>query len=165
MRAAWLIALLFPLMLAGQDLAMERKLYPMAHTDRQASAELLQLTAATDTSGPTQKAYRGAALMEAAQFADRIGSKLKLFKEGRELLAEAIEADPKSVEIHFLRMTVQENAPHILNYHDELKEDKAFILAHFPPLKDKGLRKMIQDHARSSAIYSEEEKARLMPDR
>lgn len=163
MRAAWLIALLFPVMLLAQDLAAERELYPVAHKDEQTAAELLKLTADADTSVPTQKAYRGAALMVAAQFGSGIGGKLKLFREGKDLMAKAVQADPESVEVRFLRMTVQENAPGFLLYNDDLEQDKDFILGHFSAVKDAGLKNMIRTHARTSSIYSQEEKARLLP--
>lgn len=163
MRAAWLIALLFPVMLLAQELAAERELYPVAHKDEQASTELLKLTAGADTSVATQMAYRGAALMVAAQFANGIGGKLKLFKEGKDLMAQAAHAAPESVEVRFLRMTVQENAPGFLQYKGDLQQDKEFILGHFRDVKDAGLKKMIRAHARTSSVYSDEEKAKLLP--
>lgn len=163
MRNAWLIPFLFPVMVLGQDLVAERELYPVAHKDEQASTELLKLTAEADTSVATQKAYRGAALMVAAQFANGIGGKLKLFNEGKDLMAKAAEAAPESVEVRFLRMTVQENAPAFLLYKGDLQQDKDFILGHFPAVKDAGLKKMIRTHARTSSVYSDEEKARLLP--
>ncbi len=162
MRVIFLLAFLFPFMLLAQDLAAERKLYAVAHMEAQASMELQRLMDGAENSGPAQMAYRGASLMVASQFAEGPGKKLKLFKEGKELMTKAIEEDPESVEIHFLRMTVQENAPGILKYHDELQGDKEFILAHFPTLKDIGLKKIIRDHARGSTVYSEEERSMLM---
>jgi len=163
MRTAWLIALLFPVMVLAQDLAAERELYPLAHKDEQTAAELLKLTADADTAVPTQTAYRGAALMIAAQFASGISGKLKLFNEGKDLMVKVVEAAPESVEVRFLRMTVQENAPGFLLYKGDLQQDKDFILGHFSAEKDAGLKKMIRTHARTSSVYSDEEKAKLLP--
>ena len=162
-RTTLLIALLFPFILTAQDLSAERKLYLTAHSNEQASHELLKLTQADkDTISPVHVAYHGAALMVAAQFANGISGKLKLFKQGKSLMTKATQAAPESVEVRFLRMTVQDNAPPILMYNDDLQQDKDFILVHFSAVKDAGLKNMIQVHARTSTLYSEDEKARLL---
>lgn len=163
-RTALLISLLFPFMLTAQDLSAERKLYISAHKNEQAAQEFLKLTRSDkDTISPVHVAYRGAALMVAAQFADGIGGKLKLFRQGKNLMAQAAEEAPESVEVRFLRMTIQENAPSILMYNDDLQQDKDFILGHFSAVRDAGLKSMIRLHASTSSLYSEEDKARLLP--
>lgn len=166
MRMLLLIVSLFPLALLAQDLAAERQLYSTAFKDENTARELLHLTGAgVESDSTVQTAYRGAALMVWASHAKAAGRKLKLFKEGRALMEKAIAAAPKSVEARFLRMTVQEHAPNILNYRDELGNDKAFILERFPTLKDAGLKKMIRNHAETSAIYTGEERKRLLDGR
>lgn len=162
MRAAVSIVLLWPVMVLAQELAAVREIYPAAHNDERAASELLRLTAGADTTVATQRAYRGAALMIAAQFAKGVGGKLQLFNEGKDLMAGAAEAAPESVEVRFLRMTVQENAPAFLLYKSDIQQDKDFILGHFPAVKDAGLKHMIQAHARASSLYSEQEKAKLL---
>lgn len=163
MRALLLIAALVPLTAQAQDLATERQLYATAYKDEQAAKELLQLVrSGKEETGAVQTAYHGAALMVRASQVMPAGRKLKLFKEGRNLIEKAMAMDPENVEVRFLRMTVQENAPKILGYNDRIANDKHFILEHFPTLKDAGLRQMIRNHAESSAIYSDEERRLLL---
>lgn len=100
-------------------------------------------------SKPEQNAYKGALLMKKAGLENKPSEKLKFFKEGKELLEIAIEKDPQNVEWRFLRLMIQENAPKLLGYNSNLKEDNQFIKKHFNTLSTL-LRKIILDYANSS---------------
>ena len=54
-------------------------------------------------------------------------SKLNTFKKGKKNIEQAIENDPKNVEIRFIRLSVQKNTPSFLGYKSNIKEDTAFI--------------------------------------
>lgn len=54
-------------------------------------------------------------------------SKLSTFKKGKKNLEKAVKMRPKDIEIRFLRLSIQENAPAFLGYYQEIKADKEFI--------------------------------------
>lgn len=74
-----------------------------------------------------QKAYYGAIVMKTSEYQKSAGDKLKKFKEGKALLEGVIENNSSNVEYRFLRLMIQENAPKILKYNSNIKEDAAFI--------------------------------------
>ncbi len=53
--------------------------------------------------------------------------KLKTFKEGKKLIDEAVLKEPNNIEIRFIRLSVQKNAPAFLGYKSNVKEDEEFI--------------------------------------
>lgn len=74
-----------------------------------------------------QKAYYGTILMKSSEFQKSAGDKLKKFKEGKVLLEDIIHNNPNNAEYRFLRLMIQENAPKILKYNTNIKDDAAFI--------------------------------------
>ena len=54
-------------------------------------------------------------------------SKLHTFKEGRKNIEQAIANEPRNVELRFIRLSVQKNAPSFLGYKSNIKEDITFI--------------------------------------
>lgn len=53
--------------------------------------------------------------------------KLKTFKEGRKLIEEAVQKESNNIEIRFIRLSVQKNAPAFLGYKSNIKEDEEFL--------------------------------------
>jgi hypothetical protein len=51
-------------------------------------------------------------------------------------LDEIIENYPNSIELHFLRLTIQGHLPVFLGYNDKIETDKTFIQANINELKD-----------------------------
>jgi hypothetical protein len=81
-----------------------------------------------------KEAYRGALLMKKAGLVSGPRAKLNLFKEGHGLLEKAIDKEPSNVTYRFLRMIIQENAPWILNYNDDIEVDAKVITVKFDTL-------------------------------
>ena len=98
---------------------------------------------------PTQNAYLGALKMKLSGLIKSGPSKLKMFKEGKILLEEEINNNPNSVEWRFLRLVIQENAPKIVKYQNNLEQDSSFISTHFKSV-DKELKKTIKKYATQS---------------
>ena len=73
-------------------------------------------------------AYSGALKMKMAGLLSSPAEKLKIFKEGRKQLEEAISSDPENVEYRFLRLIIQEHAPGIMKYKSKLEEDKSVVI-------------------------------------
>jgi len=72
--------------------------------------------------------------------------KWKCFKKGKAQLDALIEANKKSMELRFLRLTIQENVPSFLGYNQNKKEDKSFIHSQLGRVSDKDLHKRIVNY-------------------
>lgn len=95
----------------------------------QANIVALEKKIAAATASVDQQAYYGTIMMKSAEYQKTAGDKLKKFKEGKTLLEAAIQSNSANVEYRFLRLMIQENAPKILKYTANIKEDAAFIKA------------------------------------
>ena len=98
-----------------------------------------------------KNAFLGAMIMRKAGIGGNPASKLKLFKQGRLLLEEAIAKDPKNAEYRFLRLIIQENAPGVLGYKNDVQKDSEFIRKSYNSLPD-DLQKTIADYSKKSKV-------------
>jgi hypothetical protein len=114
--------------------------------------ELLKLSKAGPSS--LNQAYRGALLMKKAEFEKGVKGKVKTFRQGARKLEQEIERDPGNVEYRFLRLTIQEHAPGILNYNKEIKADKAVVVNGFSKM-DGALRSIVLNYAKDSKVLKE----------
>ena len=89
-------------------------------------------------------------------------NKLSKFNEGKNLLEKCIEKDNKNVELHFLRFTVQSNAPKFLGYNSSLLLDKNFILNALASINDKQLKNIVITFLKSSSYLTNTEKQKLI---
>ena len=94
--------------------------------------------------------------MKKSSYVKGAAKKLSVFKEGRELLEQAIKRYPKNAEFRFIRLTIQENAPKILRYNKNTTEDKKAIVAGYKTMNSK-TRAYIMDYARSSSLLKTSE--------
>ncbi len=76
------------------------------------------------------KGYLGVATMMRARITGNPLKKWYYFNKGKVLLERAIDDDPKMVELHFLRLSVQKELPVVLDYRSSLKDDCTFIVRH-----------------------------------
>jgi hypothetical protein len=87
-----------------------------------------------------KEAFEGSLLMKKAGLMAFPGDKLSFFKSGRKKLESSIQKDDSNAEFRFLRFVIQENAPGIVNYRENLQEDLDYIRKSF-----KSLPKVVQD--------------------
>ena len=71
-------------------------------------------------------------------------SKLNTFKEGKKNIEQAIKKEPNNVELRFIRLSVQKNAPSFLGYQSNIKEDIQFIKNNRSEIKSDILNKYIE---------------------
>lgn len=81
-----------------------------------------------------KNAFTGVLNMRKAEFAKGLKNKLDLFKSGGALLEDEIAKNKTNAEYRFLRLIMQENAPSILNYNDNIEEDAKIIKASYSKL-------------------------------
>jgi hypothetical protein len=75
----------------------------------------------------TQQAYFGVATAMYAELVSNPADKLGYFSSGKDMLEKAIANDYWNEELRFLRYSVQDKAPWMLQYHDKLDEDSYYI--------------------------------------
>jgi hypothetical protein len=109
-----------------------------------------ELKALNSASGSHSTALEGALLMRKAGLLNNAGEKLELFKSGRTKLENALARDKMNSELHFLRLIVQENAPKMLKYDDNITEDAAFLRFQYNN-QDPALQKEILSYSKTSA--------------
>ena len=93
---------------------------------------------------PLVSGYKGMGYMLLAKHGYNPYTRLNNFYKGRELLDKAIVGAPLNMELRFLRMTVQMNAPFFLNYSSKLQEDGDLIRKEYPASSDTDLRQRIK---------------------
>ena len=100
--------------------------------------------AAEDThSDPLMKGYLG--VLTIARGTHRINpfARLGTFNDGVDILEAALASDPNSVELHFLRLSIQVNVPGFVGYDEQRAEDRAFVEARLHTVQNIPLRQRI----------------------
>jgi len=101
-------------------------------------------------------AFEGALLMKKAGLIGGGGKKLNLFKDGHKKLEGAIKKDDGNAEYRFLRLMIQEHAPGILGYKDDLKKDSAYIRQSYKKLPAE-IQEAITNYSKNSKILKSED--------
>ena len=141
------------------DLSSVRVKYPEASKNEQEAKKLHdELISISKNDLPVLIAYKGAVTTMMANYAQGIKDKKLFFKEGKELLEHAVEAEPDNIEIRCIRLSVQENAPKITGYRKNIAEDKKRILDSYSLSTDKGAKDFIKGYVARSDSFSEIEK-------
>ncbi|HMG81616.1 MAG TPA: hypothetical protein VK559_01145 [Ferruginibacter sp.] len=105
------------------------------------------------SSMPEKDAYEGTLLMTKAGLVNNISEKISLFKSGHRKLESCIKANAQNAELRLLRLMIQENAPPIVNYRGDMKEDKTFIESSFKTLPA-DIQQYIRDYSKRSKILN-----------
>jgi hypothetical protein len=103
--------------------------------------------------------YIGMSYMIEANYVWNPYNKLNYFNTGKNYLDNAIETDPKNVELRFLRYGVQTNAPSFLGYSSKIAEDKIALIKTYNGLTDEDLKARIKEYMKNSNSCSNEEKS------
>ena len=156
------ILLLVSVLAGAQDLNETRLQYPKAAKSIEITTKLdNNLVNVNSSNKPILLAYKGAVLTLKAKFSKSKDEKKKFFKEGVSLIENAINADSSNIEIHYLRLSVQENSPKMLGYHKNIEEDKEFILKNYVNISSDELKSLIRDFVSKSINFSESERGTL----
>jgi hypothetical protein len=83
-----------------------------------------------------RRAFMGAMLMKKASFRAPPSVKLRLFKKGHKMLEAAIRQEPDNAEYRFLRLIIQEHAPSVLGYKNDVQNDCEYIRKSYKSLPD-----------------------------
>ena len=140
------------------DISRIRQLYISAPGNKQAAIQLNQLMLQVDSgsAAPVLVCYKGANEMIEAKYAPSPIVKFKKFNMGKELITKAINRDTLNLEMRFIRYSIQSNLPAFLPFHDELNDDKRFLLKNTNDCKDPELKSMIFNYL--SALFVNQRK-------
>ncbi len=105
---------------------------------------------------PDQQAYTGVLLMRKAEFVKGVKKKLDLFKEGGRKLEDAIVKNKSNAEYRFLRLLIQENAPGLLRYNDNIQEDAKMVKDYYTQL-NVDTQKAVLDYCKKSKVLKPED--------
>lgn len=105
--------------------------------------------------------YQGAVKMLLAKFAFMPSTKYSLFTNGKVLLEKAVLASPSDLELRYLRLSIQQNAPAFLGYKSDIETDKQLLLRGVSDLKDSDLKVLIKSYLISSCNLTEAERLLL----
>ena len=81
----------------------------------------------------------------------RKGIKLNLFKSGRLKLETAIKKDKTNAEFSFLRLIIQEHAPKVVDYRNNIENDVAVIRSNFKTMPPE-VQQAINDYSKKSKV-------------
>lgn len=136
--------------------------YPKAVKNEKKANKLYEsLSSITKDDDKVLVAYKGGVSTIMAQFGKGIKEKTDFFKEGRDLLEYAVKEAPENIEIRCIRMGVQENSPKIVGYHDNIEEDKKFILTNYKHTRSEEVKKAVKKYVLQSEAFDEAEKQML----
>jgi hypothetical protein len=103
-----------------------------------------------------KEGYEGALLMRKAGKVRGPKKKLGFFKEGRIKLETAILADADNTEFRFLRLAIEENAPKIVKYRNDIEKDKLVIQKNFKTLPQSVQHAIINYCKKSKVLHAED---------
>ncbi|HTO14373.1 MAG TPA: hypothetical protein VLZ83_01310 [Edaphocola sp.] len=109
------------------DLEVVRSNYNKLVSDKVMCEKMIDELVKTKEQSPVYLAYLGAAQTIWANHVFSPINKLNTFKKGRENIEKAIGRSPNNVEIRFIRLSVQKNAPSFLGYKSNIQQDTEFI--------------------------------------
>lgn len=128
-----------------------RSLFEASEHSKTAANQLLKLLSVVNhNSPPILICYKGAAEMMQAKYGFNPVNKFIRFKTGKKLIEDAVKKEPENLEIRFLRFTIQTNLPAFLNYNNDIKEDRAYLLANLKTAKDQKLKQDILNYLSKS---------------
>lgn len=159
MRALFFILFLVSFLAQSQDLKTIRTQYPKAVESAEITAKLDgELANINPSNKPVLIAYKGAVLTLQAKFAQKNSDKKEFFKQGVSLIESAVSAESSNIELRYIRLSVQENAPKFLGYHKNIEEDKKFILKHAGSISSAELKEIVKDFVMKSENFEQNEK-------
>ncbi len=146
---------------SNQDFTEIRKTYHNASGSLTAAKEFnAKFSDVTNDNNKTLVAYKGAAIIILSKFESKASDKMKGVKQGIKLIEYAIATESNNIEIHLIRLSIQENLPKIAKYNKNKNEDKTFLLSHYNE-QPNSLKAYVKRFILQSKSFSEQEKQAL----
>lgn len=104
-----------------------------------------------------EKGYYAAFHMFMAKHTSNPIKKMGYFKKGKNILETVIKANPKNVELRFIRLCIQFYTPRYLGYHNEVEGDKEYVMNNLYKLEDKETKDLIYKYLAGAKMYTDSE--------
>lgn len=137
-------AIFFLINFNGTDLDVVRANYNKLVSDKELCEKMIADLDKAKNNSATHLAYLGALQTIWANHVFSPISKLGTFKEGKKNIEQAIKKEPDNVELRFIRLSVQKNAPSFLGYKSNINEDTEFIKENRHQIGSEILKKNIE---------------------
>lgn len=137
-------AIFFLINFNGTDLDVVRANYNKLVSDKELCEKMIADLDKAKNNSATHLAYLGALQTIWANHIFSPVSKLGTFKEGKKNIEQAIKKEPSNVELRFIRLSVQKNAPSFLGYKSNINEDTEFIKENRHQIGSEILKKNIE---------------------
>ena len=156
----YILLFLLPICVQGGEWNMIaiRDLYYKASASKEAAETFKSVVESIQAPNECIKGYIAAANMIEAKHLFNPATKLSCFNKGKTLLDNAIKNEPNNIELRFLRLGIQTNAPSFLGYSGQIQTDKSLILLQYVSQTDLDLKKRIKEFMMQSSICTEQEK-------
>ena len=123
-----IVLLLFPIITYANDLPQIRKDFYSAVNNQKAAERLYERLKAKNSADPTVMAYLGSVQAVRARHAFNPYNKIAYLKSGTKILEAAISKSPETLEIRFLRFSLEYYIPSFLGFSKHLETDKRKII-------------------------------------
>ena len=163
----YLYAIIFTLVIShafSLDVTNLRKmLYESKDNTQVAKLFFKQMSMVKNSDEPLLVGFKAMSYFMLCQVTYNPLSKINYFNQGKYFLKSAIQNDQHNIELLFFRFTIQNNAPSILGYSDDLVSDK-LILANYlkdnsgNSKRDHDLYQKIRDYLLQCNLCNEKEK-------
>ncbi len=159
MRFLIIIFLATSLFISIPKLSKVRIAYKKASENKEIAIKLYKdLASVSKKDNTVLLGYKGAASVLMARHTKKKKEKKTFFKTGALLIESAVTKKPNSIEIRWIRLSIQENSPKFLKYRKNITEDKQFIIDNYKKTSSKTVQQLIKEYVQESAIFTLKEK-------
>lgn len=148
MKLILFITLLFFPMYNAQNLTDYRTLLKSGEMSEVAAKTLITKseTAFKSTNQPIYKGFAAVGNFLMAKHVFSPFKKMSYFNTGKTQLEKALKDEPKNLELRLMRLITQENIPKLLNYSQNIKEDRHFLTQEYQNTTDQNLKIYIKEY-------------------
>jgi len=122
-----------------------RKIY-FEKVNTKEGVELLQSTLEKLPNSYKINGYRAGCQMVSSKYQSSPMKKLSVFKEGKQNLELIIKEQPEDMELRLIRLSIQENAPGIVNYNSNIDSDTDLLKNEKNTISDSNLIQHINNY-------------------
>jgi len=139
-----LLILMLSFYSSSNDLIIIRELYLTSYSSEENFNKFeKKITTIEENKSTLIKGYEGCLYFIKCKFISNPVDKFICFKKGKNMLEAAIKEEPKSVELRFLRYSIQKNLPRFLLYYESIEKDLIFVNENIKEISDKETEKFI----------------------
>ncbi len=146
---------------SDNDIIKIRNQYYLAISEEGETRKLLNILENISIKSSLILGYEGASKMLLAKHVFLPNQKFSFFNDGKKILESAISSDPSSLELLFLRFSIQSSCPSFLKYNQSLEKDRKSLVSGVKFLNDKDLKTRILTYLITKSNLTEAERKQI----